>query len=159
MLVLMPGSKTQEGEPIPLDVRIRLVELTAQLGEQEADRTWRRFSISLPVQAGLIAIVSYAFSKSLFGLAMSVAMLGCFFAFAWHRIVVFSQFAEARWRQDMIALIDDDHQLADALRSRSHKGPRITRPTTSATDNARTIVVGVGLFWLVLAGYCVTRLL
>jgi len=133
--------------------RFRLVELTARLGEQEADRTWHRFSISLPLHAGLIAIVTYALSKNLMTFTVILAALGTAMAILWYRIMVFSQFAEARWRSDMTRLINEDPTLKAALRSRSSAGPDLKRPRWSSTDNAKAMVCVVGTFWIVVAVY------
>lgn len=83
----------------------------------------------LTLNAGLIAIISYTFSQSLYLLT-------------------------AFRRSDMTALIDENSYLAGVFRSRSSLGPRTERPFQgSSTGDAKMVVCGVGVFWFILMIY------
>lgn len=143
-------------DQMTLDVRIRLIELTAGLGEQEADRAWTRYSIMIAINGGLVAISSYVLDKDLMGFQAAIALLGVVLCIFWFRIAAFSQFYEERWRTDMSALINENSMLRSALRSRSDLGPRIPRPFIgTSTGDAKMIVVTAMLFWTAMLVYSV----
>ncbi|MFT4050520.1 MAG: hypothetical protein QM648_11885 [Solirubrobacterales bacterium] len=148
----------QETPDLPIQLRVQLIELAASLGEQEADRTWIRFGISLPIQTGLIAIVAYALASGLYGLTLLIAILGCTLSVVSYRILIFSQFAEERWRLDMAALVDEEPAIAARLRARSKSGPRVPRPTPSATDAAKYVLATVFALWIAIGVYSVAVL-
>lgn len=136
------------------DQRITLVSLTASLGEQEADRLWKRYGIMLTLNGGLLAIASFCLSNSLEGFTAAITGLGLVLTFFWYRIVSLSQYYEERWRRDLSAIIDCDDVLATLLRARSHLGSRSKRPFSgSATGYAKATVFTIGLFWIALTLY------
>jgi hypothetical protein len=151
-------NKLSEHSDVNSDLRLRLIIFTAELGEKEADRLWKRYGIMLTLNAGLIAIVSYTFSQSLYLLTAFIGFFGVFLSIFWYRIAAFSQFYEARWRSDMAALIDEDPYFREVLRSRSSLGPRLKRPFKgSSTGDAKIIVCGVGVFWFVVMIYSLIK--
>jgi hypothetical protein len=99
------GGGLAETPGLPNDVRLKLIEMTGNLGELEADRLWRRFGIMLALNASLIAIVSYTLGQALFFLTALIGSFGGYLSVVWYRIVMFSQFAEERWRADMSYLM------------------------------------------------------
>lgn len=154
----LQGDKLSENLDVGDDLRLRLIIFTAELGEKEADRAWKRYGIMLNLNAGLIAIVSYTFSQSLYVLTAFIGFFGIFLAIFWYRIVTFSQFYESRWRSDMAALINEDPYLVGVLRSRSSLGSRVKRPFRgSSTGDSKIIVCGVGVFWLAVTIYSLIK--
>ncbi len=146
----------QEADRLTRDLRLRLIELTAELGEREADRLWTRYSLMLTLNAGLMAVISYALSQSLYLITSALGLFGMILAVLFYRIVAFSQFYESRWRKDMSELINGDSLYREFLRSRSNLGPREKRPFKgSSTGDAKAVVVGVGAFWCFVIIYCV----
>jgi hypothetical protein len=136
---------------LTLDQRFALVSFTATLGEQEADRLWKRFGIMLTLNAGLLAIASFTISNNLEVFTAAITVLGLVLTIFWYRIVSLSQFYEERWRKDLAAIINCDEVLTTLLRSRSKLGARIDKPVGgSSTEHAKFMVLIVGLFWMVL---------
>lgn len=139
---------------LTVEQRISLVALTASLGEQEADRLWKRYGIMLTLNAGLLAIVSFTVSNNMHGFSIGIAMLGLVVSVCWYRIVVLSQYYEERWRKDLAAVIDADPVLTVLLRSRSRLGARINKPIRgSSTGNAKFLVVLAAGLWIAFAAF------
>ena len=141
---------------LTMEERISLVALTATIGEQEADRLWKRYGIMLTLNAGLLAIVSFTASNKMNVFSGSIAVLGLVVSVCWYRMVSLSQFYEARWRKDLGAVIDADPVLTVLLRSRSRLGPRTQKPIRgSSTGNAKFLVVLAGGLWIALAAFSI----
>lgn len=136
------------------DQRLALVSLTADLGEQEADRFWSRYTVMLTLNGGLIAIASFTLSNGLNKFTAGIAALGLALTAVWYRIMSLSQFYEERWRKDLAAIINGDDVLMTLLRTRSRLGPRGPKPARgSSTGHAKFTVLIVGVFWVVLMIY------
>ncbi len=142
------NTMTESDDLMSFDIRLKLVELTGQLGEQEADRAWKRYGSILTLNAGLLLMASYSLSNKLHLFTVLISLFGVFLSVLSYRIMTFSQFFEERWRLDMKELINGNVILKKSLRSRSILGPRSKRPFKgSSTGDSKVIIIGMLFFW------------
>ena len=139
--------------------KLKLLEIVSNLAERESDRTWRRFSIMLIINTGLMALVSLSGDKFLYIDSILGGILGVILSVVWFQMITLSTFYEKRWHADMIEIIESDPEIQRFVRGRSDETCRINRPTErSASSYARILPISLGILWVLIASVSIYRM-
>lgn len=130
--------------------KLEILRFVAELGESESDRTWRRFSMMLTVNAGLVAIVALA-DPTLVPpvIRLLASFIGIVLSVVWFHVIRMSKYYEYRWHADMEYILNHSPELQEFIRGRPADKCRIDRPFSwSTTTSASLLPISFGLFWV-----------
>jgi hypothetical protein len=131
--------------------KLETLKLVADLAERESDRTWRRATTMMTVNAGLFVLISVAFQGNNRCLILVSSIFGIVLSIVWYFIASISKHYESRWHDNMEMIINSNKMLRDLVRARKKKKPKILgRNIWSATKLFKVVIVLTGIMWAVL---------
>lgn len=136
--------------------KLKLLEIVANLAENESNRTWQRFSIMLTINTGLIALVSIIGDK-FFPISQIIGSLfGITLSFVWLKMIPISKYYEKRWHEDMLTIINSDTDIKEFIKGRSDKTCSLKRPTKhSASSYSKILPISIGLIWFLIGVFSI----